>query len=61
MTASTLTDTPLKNPKVRQALWSAVDVNGLITGLFKGRGQPLASQILPPGFFGHDPDRKPTP
>ena len=61
MTASTLTDTPLKNPKVRQALWYAVDVNALITGLFKGRGIPLASQILPPGFFGHDPDRKPTP
>jgi peptide/nickel transport system substrate-binding protein len=60
LTASTLTDTPLKNPKVRQALWYAVDVNGLIQGLFKGRGLPLASQILPPGFFGHDPDRKPV-
>jgi peptide/nickel transport system substrate-binding protein len=61
ITPSTLTDTPLKNAKVRQALWYAVDVNALITGLFKGRGTPLAGQILPPGFFGHDPDRKPTP
>lgn len=61
LTASTLTDTPLKNAKVRQALWYAVDVNALIQGLFKGRGVPLASQILPPGFFGNDPTRKPTP
>jgi len=58
---SMLTDTPLKNAKVRQALWHAVDVNALIQGLFKGRAQPLAGQVLAPGFFGYDPNRKPTP
>lgn len=58
---SVLTDTPLKNAKVRQALWHAVDVNGLIQGLFKGRAKPLAGQVLTPSFFGFDPNRKPTP
>lgn len=61
LVTSTLTDTPLKNPKVRQALWYAVDVDGLIKALFKGRATPLAGQILSPSFFGYDASRKPTP
>jgi peptide/nickel transport system substrate-binding protein len=58
---STLTDTPLKDPRVRRALWYAVDVEALIRGLFKGRAQPLAGQVLAPGYFGFDPGRQPTP
>jgi peptide/nickel transport system substrate-binding protein len=61
LTPSMLTDTPLKLPKVRQALWSAVDVNGIITALFKGRAKPLASQFLVQGYFGFDTARKPAP
>jgi peptide/nickel transport system substrate-binding protein len=58
---STLTDTPLKNAQVRKALWYAVDADGLIRSLFKGRATPLRSQILAKGFFGYDPSREPTP
>ena len=61
LTTSILSDTPLKDPKVRQALWYAVDVNALTQALFKGRATPLAGQVLVPGFFGYDPDREPTP
>jgi peptide/nickel transport system substrate-binding protein len=57
---STLTDTPLKDPRVRQALWYAVDVPALIQGLFKGRAKPLNQQILAPGFVGFDASRTPT-
>jgi peptide/nickel transport system substrate-binding protein len=61
LTGSTLSDSPIKNPAVRRALWYAVDVDALIQGLFKGRATRLNGQILVPGFFGYDPDRKPTP
>ena len=55
---STLTDTPLKNPKVRQALFHAVDVQALIKGLFKGRAKQLAQvQQVTPGSFGYDEKR----
>jgi peptide/nickel transport system substrate-binding protein len=58
---SLLTDTPLKNPKVRQALWYAIDSQSIIRSLFKGRAKPLTSQLLTPSFFGYDPDRKAAP
>jgi peptide/nickel transport system substrate-binding protein len=58
---STLTDTPLKDPKVRQALWYALDVPGLLRGLYKGRGKALERQPISAGYFGHVPGLQPTP
>lgn len=58
LTMSTLTDTALKNPRVRQGMQHAVDVPALIQGLFKGRAKQLQGQNLVPAFFGFDPDRK---
>jgi peptide/nickel transport system substrate-binding protein len=55
---SVLSDSPLKNPKVRQALWYAIDVDSLIRGLFKGRANKLEGQVLSPSFFGFSPTHK---
>jgi peptide/nickel transport system substrate-binding protein len=56
---SEITDTPLRKPRVRQALLSAIDVNALIKGLFDGHAVALRDQLLAPGYFGYDPSRRP--
>lgn len=59
-------DSPLKNVKVRQALWHAIDVQALIDQQLGGKGAPLQGQMLtsnyfgfvpgtPPGVYGYDP------
>jgi peptide/nickel transport system substrate-binding protein len=58
---STRNDTPIRNPKVRQALQYAIDTDGMIQALFKGRAVRLAGQLLSPSYFGYDPQRKATP
>jgi peptide/nickel transport system substrate-binding protein len=58
---STLTDTPLKNPKVRQALWYALDIPALLRGLYKGRGKALERQPISEGYFGYVKGLQPTP
>jgi peptide/nickel transport system substrate-binding protein len=58
---SEVNDTPLRKAKVRQALLYAIDVDGLIKGLFQGRAVALRGQLLAPGYFGYDASRKPTP
>lgn len=56
MTLSTLTDTPLQDVKVRQALQHAIDVDALIQGPLAGLGEPLQGQLLTPNYFGFNPD-----
>jgi peptide/nickel transport system substrate-binding protein len=58
---SILQNEAMKQPKVRQALRHAIDINAITQGLFNGRATPLNGQLLAPGFFGYDPDRKPIP
>lgn len=57
---NTLADTPLKDPKVRQALAHAIDVDSIITNTLGGYGSRLAS-LLTPRHFGHDPKLEPYP
>lgn len=61
VTLSTIRDTPLRDPKVRKAMWYAIDVQGIIDSLFLGRGTQLKGQVLGPSYFGFDPDREATP
>jgi peptide/nickel transport system substrate-binding protein len=61
MTLSGLTDTPLKDPAVRRALQSAVDVKSIIDNQLGGLGTPLNGQLLAPNYFGYDPSVKATP
>jgi peptide/nickel transport system substrate-binding protein len=61
MVPSTLSDTPLKDAKVRQALQYAVDVDALIKGLFNGRATRLQGQFALPWQFGFDPERQAKP
>ncbi|MCL4459704.1 MAG: ABC transporter substrate-binding protein [Chloroflexi bacterium] len=51
---------PLANPKVRQALNSAVDVDTIIKDLLLGQGYRIASPLTPL-FFGYNPEVKPYP
>jgi len=45
---------PLSNPKVRQALALAVNRDLIVRAVMKGDATPTG-QIVPAGFFGHDP------
>lgn len=54
-----LTKTPLKDPRVRQALSKLVDRPRLIERVLTNAGTP-AGQMVPEGVFGHDPTLKPT-
>ncbi len=51
---------PFDNPKVRQALNHAVNVDEIIQFVLGGAGTRLASATKP-GMLGHDPDMKPYP
>lgn len=51
---------PFDDPKVRQALNYAVDVDAIIAGLLDGNGSRLAN-FFPAGGLGYDPDLAPFP
>ncbi len=55
-----LTEGPLKNKKVRQALNYAVDKKAIIDNILKGSGVPMAVGITP-YHWGYDPSLKPYP
>ena len=50
---------PLKDVRVRRALSMMIDRPQLVARVLSGAGSP-ASQIVPEGVFGHDPETKPT-
>ena len=54
---NTLKGTPLANPKVRQALAYAINVDQIIQETLGGYGSQLASLLIPRNF-GYDPDLK---
>lgn len=63
---STLTETPLREPAVRQALQYAIDAQSILDQQLGGRGKLLEGQLLPENFTGftsqlnatpYDPDR----
>jgi peptide/nickel transport system substrate-binding protein len=54
------TQAPMSDLRVRQAIDYAIDRDSLLATVFGGVGEP-ASQIVPPGFIGHDDALKPTP
>ena len=56
----TLSDGPLKDKRVRQALNYALDVNALTQALYGGYARPTAT-IVPQQAFGYDPSVKPYP
>lgn len=56
-----LTQSPLTDPKVRQALMYAVDADTIIDKIFAGRATRLAQQPLSPVYFGYNPNLKPLP
>jgi peptide/nickel transport system substrate-binding protein len=51
---------PLRDPRVRQALNYAVDVNTMLSQVMAGRGS-VANGVVPPILGGADADRKPYP
>jgi len=56
---SPLNKNPLRDLKVRQALMTAINREGMIKFLMKG--DAIASeQLVPDGFFGHDASMKPS-
>jgi peptide/nickel transport system substrate-binding protein len=55
-----LTQKPLDDPRVRQALNYALDRDTLINKVFLGYGQPQAGPFAH-GWLGYDPDLKPYP
>ncbi len=52
---------PLQNKKVRQAFQYAIDADGLIRSLLKGRARRLEGQPLTPEYFGYQHDIKGAP
>ncbi|QNB07937.1 ABC transporter substrate-binding protein [Herbaspirillum frisingense] len=52
-----LAKNPLKNLKVRQALMTAINRDGIIKFLMKGDAT-ASEQLVPKGFFGYDPNLK---
>lgn len=57
---SPLGKNPLKDLKVRQALASAINRDGIIRFLMKGDAT-VSEQLVPKGFFGYDPELKGLP
>lgn len=58
LTLSTLSDTPLVEPEVRQALKYAIDIQEIIDGPLQGRAVALANQRMTSAYFGFDPERE---
>lgn len=59
-TLTTLTESPLQNVKVRQALQYAVDVEEIIDTALDGHGTALQGQVLVQAFNGFNPKLKAT-
>lgn len=57
---SALPSNPLRNLKVRQAMASAINRDGIVRFLMKGDATATA-QLVPQGFFGHDPGYRGLP
>jgi peptide/nickel transport system substrate-binding protein len=53
-------DSPLKDPAVRRALWSGIDVDALIANQLGGKGTALEGQLLAPNYFGFNDSLKRT-
>ncbi|MFC7400832.1 ABC transporter substrate-binding protein [Citricoccus sp. GCM10030269] len=51
---------PLDDRRVREAVNFALDKEGLLNSVFAGHGQ-LATQLVPEGVVGHNPDIEPWP
>ncbi len=54
-----LAENPLRDPRVREAIDSAIDRETMVGIVLEGLGKP-ANQMMPPGFFGSNEDI-PTP
>jgi len=52
-----MTVNPLKDSRVRQALSQSISREALVERIMEGEGIPTG-QLVPPGFFGHDPSIK---
>lgn len=59
-TLTTLKESPLSNPKVRQALQYAIDVDAIVETALDGHGTKLQGQILVPTFTGFNPSLEAT-
>lgn len=60
-TFDTLDETPIADPKVRQALQHAIDVDAIVENALGGHGTPLQGQILVPTFEGFNENLEATP
>jgi peptide/nickel transport system substrate-binding protein len=60
ITLDTLTDGPLKDVRVRQAINYGVDKDAIIKSVLEGNGAPLGGPLTPV-MFGYDPQVKPYP
>src|SRR5690606_38328560 len=56
-----LPDSPIADPRVRQAINLAVDKEALLDVLYDGHGQISTCQLGTPAFFGYNPDLEPYP
>ena len=52
---SELSENPLRNPQVRDAIDLAIDREAMVQIVLEGLGKP-ANQMMPPGFFGSNED-----
>jgi peptide/nickel transport system substrate-binding protein len=57
----TLSDTPMKDKRVRQALNYAVNKDLIVERIYRGYTRPEQGQILQPEVFGFNPNLKPYP
>lgn len=55
-----LTRNPFRDPRVRRALSMALNRDALTQRIMQGMATP-AADVIPPGFFGSTPDRRPLP
>ncbi|HRP45908.1 MAG TPA: ABC transporter substrate-binding protein [Trueperaceae bacterium] len=56
-----LPDSPIADPRVRQAINYAVDKEALLDALYYGHGTLSNCQLGTPQFFGYNPDLRPYP
>ncbi|MCP9275627.1 ABC transporter substrate-binding protein [Mycolicibacterium arenosum] len=54
------TEPPLDDMRVRQAINYSINRTGIVKALFRGLGEP-ASQLIPTGVVGYNPDLQPFP
>lgn len=56
-----LPDSPLEDPRIRQAVNLAVDKETLLEVLYEGHGRLSTCQLGTPAFFGYNPELTPYP